>query len=289
MTKNLTRLYSVLDKLPFKINKLDDLNSYYILYSDEGKYLAYFVNKREYNIYLEYVKLSKNINKSIYEIKDYNEILLVFDYENQTESNVKKRKILPILEEIFDKSSFEIELKKDHLVNLNNIYKVLDNKFSYLEMRIREIELSPVKNDISWIILSKYNIVLDAKIYLYDLQTDIFKSIDKKETIKYGLISRDVYELHYSKSKILPSYDSYYGPLGMLFCRYYLTFDLEVIEDINKLDSFNQKYFSFMSLYILILNLNLGVVLDNYSINNYLLITKKIKAFINAYKAIMEK
>lgn len=69
-------------------------------------------------------------------------------------------------------------------------------------MRIREIETNPVKNDISWIILSKYNIILDAKLYLYDLQSDIFKAIDQKLIVPYGLVYRKIDLEIYNKQKL---------------------------------------------------------------------------------------
>ncbi len=289
MIKNQTRLY--LKSSSLSINTIIDYNDFVIIKTNNNEeYLCRFVTNSEYQTYFNLLKYSDKIKKTIYEQKNNDGYLLFFDYEKLTEEKVKSKRIVEILRTIFQKSSFEITLKKTYLNNINNIYKVLDNKFIYLEMRIREIETAYKKDDISWIILSKYNIILDAKIFLYDLQQDIFKAIDNSIIVNYGLIYKNIDFNLYNNKKILPSFDLYYGPIGMLYCRLYLQLDEEdIYDDILKLDNFDQKYFCFMCLYILILNINLEIILNNYSIANYLLVTKKIKSFILKYQNIMKK
>ncbi len=289
MIKNLTRLY--LKSSNLSLNELIDYTNYIIVKTTNNEiYLSRFVTNNEYQTYFNLLKYTDKIKTTVYEQKLGDGYLLFFDYENKTEEAVKSKRIVEILRIIFQKSSFEITLKKSHLNNINNIYKVLDNKFIYLEMRIREIETSYKKDDISWIILSKYNIILDAKIFLYDLQQDIFKAIDKSIIVNYGLIYKNIDINLYNNKKILPSFNLYYGPIGMLYCRMFLQLDEQnIYDDVLKLDEFNQKYFCFMCLYILLLNINLEIILNNYSISNYLLVTKKIKSFILKYQNIMKK
>lgn len=277
--------------LPFAITQAKPYGDYTLVLDQQNKeYICILATEQEYATYLDLLKYSKRLKQTIYETKVEGGMLMFFDYESMTDAQARSKQIFSILTELHDASSFEITLKKEHLVNLNHIYKVLDNKFSYLEMRIREIETSPKKNDISWIILSKYNIILDAKLYLYDLQTDIFKAIDQKQTIKYGLIYRKIFPDQYNRQRLLPSFDIYYGPISMLYCRCFLQLEeLDLKEPLKKLDSFNQKYFCFMTLYILILNVNLEVILNTYSVASYVSITKKIRCFIASYKEIMEK
>ena len=174
--------------------------------------------------------------------------------------------------------------------NMDNIYVLLDNKFTYFEMRIREVELNPIKNDIDWIILSKYHILLDSKIYLYDLQQDLFKFIDKEQIVKYGLIPYRMNQNLYSNSEVLMDYNFYYGPIAMLYVREYMMMEeFDMIDEISKLDEFNQKYFCFMIIYVLILNINLEIIPNHITISNYLNICQKIKDFIKKYKALIEK
>ena len=165
MIDNLTKSYLASVSLPFSIASSQSYKDYeYIKTSTNEEFLVRYVTQQEYAIYYDLCRFTNRLKQAVYEINLQNGYLLFFEYENLTEANVKIGRIIEILREIHEKSGFEITLKKDHLLNLNNIYKVLDHKFSYLEMRIREIETNPVKNDISWIILSKYNIILDAKL-----------------------------------------------------------------------------------------------------------------------------
>jgi hypothetical protein len=160
-------------------------------------------------------------------------------------------------------------------------------------MRIREIELSEFKNDISWMVLSKYHSILDAKIILYDLQTDLFKFIDKKTIIEYGLVFYDIDKNMYNNNEIEPKFKFYYAPKGILYARYYLLFDhLSLMEDFKKsvlkLSSFDKKYFAFMIIYVYILNVNLGIILNNSNINLYMNICKKIDYFIKEFSVILK-
>ncbi|MDE6660991.1 MAG: hypothetical protein K2J93_04165, partial [Anaeroplasmataceae bacterium] len=262
MTDNLTKSFLASSNIPFEIVYSRPLKDYELIKTrNNEEYLCRFVTDKEYQTYLDLIRYTKRLKQAIYETRVSGGFLLFFEYEDMTEAKVKSERIVHILREIHEASSFEITLKKEHLVNVNNIFKVLDNKFSYLEMRIREIEMNPIKNDISWVILSKYNIILDAKIYLYDLQTDIFKAVDKKLIVPYGLLYRRIDTELYNKQRLLPSFDVYYAPISMLYCRCYLQLDTPfLLDEVKRLDSFNQKYFCFMCLYIMILNVNLEVV-----------------------------
>lgn len=273
------------------IKKQRQLADYFIVEDEQNNsYILQVLTIEQYQKYNDLIRYSNKIKKAINIEKVDNLYYLYFVYENKTEYNVKTKLTSKVLSEIFVATSYELTLKKEHLKNLNNIYKLLDNKFNYFEMRIREIELNPIKRDIDWIILSKYYILLDAKVYLYDLQQDIFKYIDKNEIVKYGLIPKIINQNRYSKETLLLDYNFYYGPISMLYVRkYLLLYEYNDFEIINKLDSFNQKYFCFMYIYILVLNINLEVVMNNYSISNYINITKKIKSFITKYKAFIEK
>ena len=275
----------------FNIKSKIKYKDYFIVKdSDNNKYLLQILDNINYQKYNDLIRYSNKIKKCIYNEKIDDLNYLYFLYEDNTEYNIKAKLTSNILLEIFDSSSYELTLKKENIRNLNNIYKLLDNKFTYFEIRIREIELNPIKKDIDWIILSKYYILLDTKIYLYDLQQDIFKFIDKNEIVKYGLIPKVINQNRYNKEALLLDYNFYYGPISMLYVRMYLLLDqYDMYDDINKLDSFNQKYFCFMYLYIMILNINLDVILNIYIVSNYVNITKKIKSFITKYKALLEK
>jgi hypothetical protein len=160
-------------------------------------------------------------------------------------------------------------------------------------MRIREIELALIKDDVSWIILSKYHSILDAKIILYDLQTDIFKFIDKKTNIEYGLVFNDINFNIIDNGLIEPKFKFYYAPKGMLYARIFLLIDHQNVDEefkkkILKLSTFDKKYFCFMVIYIYILNLNFSININNSNINLYINICKKIDNFIKEFNNILK-
>jgi len=286
----------LLNNLPFVVKEYKEYSDhYYIVDQSDSKYILLILDEMKYSTYCDLVNKSKIINKHIYEFVIDKNIYLLFDYnDSKTEDLVKSYKIIECFEKLFNDTSYEVILKKENINNLNKMYQLLDKKFIYFEFRIREIETSLYKDDLAWIILSKYNIILDTKLYLYDLQQDIFKYIDKEEIVKYGLIYKKYNLDFYQKSKILPCFDLYYAPISMLYVRYYLEHCKEINyekfnDKINKMNLFNKKYFCFMVLYIYVLNLNFNINFDNYNIQNYIYITSLIKEFIQKYNYIIKQ
>lgn len=297
MTGNTIRSYlNLTDNFPFPVRVIKSLDGVDIVEDfQQNRYLILKLTKEMFLTYTDLTRYSLSLAKSVYEIKDQNNIYLMFDgFDEMTEERVKWLRLFPLLNQIFEKSSFEITLKKEHLRHLENLYRLLDHKFSYIEMRIRELETSPVKNDIHWVILSKYHILLDAKIYLYDLQQDLFHFIDQKQIVRYGLIYRKINEFLYHKGKILPCFDLYYGPLGMLCSRYYLSLPSTISSDflkkeIDAMDEFNKKYFCFMTLYILVLNVHLEIQMQYYQTMGYLKMCTQIQRFMKEFREYIAK
>lgn len=284
----------MIDNFPFKVEIIKTEEDYLLVKDvNDYQYIILILDKIKYSIYKDLLKYSSKIMCHIYDVKINDKVYLMFNFNDfMTEKVVKVNKILDVFIEIFENSCYEITLKKENLTNLNKLYRVLDHYFTNFEFIIREIELNPYKDDLAWIILSKYNILLDAKIFLYDLQNDLFKLIDNKEIIKYGLIFKNYNFNFYQKGNIMPFFDLYYAPLGMLFARYFLLFSLEIDEEkfykkVMKLDKFNQKYFCFMCLYILVLNVRFSSVLSIDLVDCYLYMTKKIKRFMTLFKGLI--
>ncbi|MGM9969025.1 MAG: hypothetical protein ACI35S_01345 [Anaeroplasma sp.] len=277
------------DKLPFKLNFVEYKN-YYRLKDDNSRYYYLFpFDEKSYTIVFSLYKSNK-IEKPIFELKYQNTYYLLF-YEaiNSSEYKERYKKIMDLCLNIFSEFRFPVTLKHSHTRLLTNLYKLLDNKFTYFEMRIREIELKPLKNDLDWIILTKYHIILDAKVYLYDLQSDLFKLIDKKTEVEYGLVYKELDSSILYVDTLYPSSNIYYAPIGMLYTRLYLEyndlFDTSLFKDkIDKSSEFNKKYFLFMTIYIYILNLRLEIIINNSSISNYLEVTSGINRLITNFK-----
>lgn len=254
---------SLRDKLAIDLELVAILEDYYLLIDKDKRYYhLYVLDYREYNIYLD-LKKSKYIKLPIEEIK-YNDVyLLLYLLKIKKDKAISLSERVKLLEDIYNEYSHTIKLNKRSSGLLKNQTKILNNKFSYFEMRIRNIEMKRIKNDLDWIILSKYHIILDSRIYLYDLLDDIFRYIDKEKEISLGLIFKNPFLLSFENNKIEPYFDLYYGPIGMLYARIYIEYSLIdntfLNERIKKLDGFNKTYFLYSAIYILIIRLNFDI------------------------------
>lgn len=295
MIENQKELFSnILSQLPIRVKSYEVIGNEYLIkdYSND-KYLLKIVDKSLYLSYLEISKL-KHIRQAVFIEKKNDLYILVFKFPYyKSDRKAVLRKIIPILEAVFNETKFLVTLKKQNTKRLNSIYKVLDNKFSYFEIRIREIETSIIKDDISWLMLSNYNIILDAKMLLYDLQQDIFNLVDKNTEISYGIVFKKFNLEGYYNNKILPEFDIYLAPISMLYVRLYLEFNDDSLKDeiynkIQKIDIFNKKYFIFMVIYIYILNINLDTFLNNYSIFSVIEALKGLKNFMNRFYTLLK-
>lgn len=278
MIEKTSALFSSLrGSLPLRLEIKEIYNNYYLLIdNDKLLYHLYVLDYKEYNIYLE-LKKSKYIKSSISEIK-YNDVyLILFKLKLIKDKAYFINNRINILINIFKEYSHTTKLSKRNSGLLKNQTTILNNKFSYYEMRIREIETKRIKNDNDWVILSKYHIFLDARLYLYDLLDDIFKYIDSERDISIGLIFKNPFLLYFENEKIEPSIYLYYGPFGMLLARIYIEFsvidDKILIEEIKKLNRIDKVYFLYSTLYILILSFNFDI---EEEIDLYLDITKKL-------------
>lgn len=286
-TKKMEKLFlSLKNNLPYDLD-YTEFDNYFKLKDKYGRrYRLIPLSKKENAIFNSLYK-SKCIITPVYTFSFNSSYYVLFiETINKSEFVPTINKLCNLCIELFDEYKYTIQIKRDSAEPLMSLYKVLDNKFSYFEMRIREIETKPIKYDTDWIILTKYHIILDAKIYLYDLQQDLFKFIDKKEEVEYGLIYKEINPLSINDNKLYPSFNIYYAPIGMLYSRLYLEYNSEIDfkKRIDKLSDFNKKYFLFMTIYICILNINLEVTITNKNVSNYLLVTKEISKIISIFK-----
>lgn len=280
---------NIRNRLPYSLYLIAFDNYFYLKDDNDRRYRLIPLNEQEYKMYYSLYK-SNNVVKPIYELFHNNTYYLLF-YEviNRGEERLEYKKIKELLISLFKEYKYPITINHSHSKTLTNLYKVLDNKFVYFEIRIREIETKPIKEDLDWIILSKYHIILDSKLYLYDLQGDLFKLIDKNEEVEYGVIYKYICRDILYTDKLYPSSKLYYGPLGVLYSRIYISFNKyidiqDLKKEIDKLSNFNKKYFLFMVLYIYIININFDIFINKNNISSYMLITKEISQLLKAFK-----
>lgn len=287
-----------MEQLPLDIVRCLPIQPTKILYKRNGFQIfdkfndSYFLCIWKKDKRLQYEELSKYefIEKFIYEKRINDKFYVLFKNSNHpSEKNSIIKSIIPKFEKLFDNYKFSLELKHEYGVSLTNLYKVLDSRFTYFEIRIREIELAIKKYDYMWLFLSKYYIILDTKIILYDLQKDIFDLIDKKVNVEYGLVCK-LNDIEIIKNGLIkPISEFYYAPISTYYARLYLLSNDEyVIKYIKKKLSnsfdFYKKHFCFYVLYIYILNININDVLSYNSLGAYLSILRQINFFLEEFK-----
>lgn len=282
MIEKTNALFSSLrGELPFNLEIKEIYTNYYLLMDKENIYYhLYTLDYKEYNIYQE-LKKSKYLKSSIFE-KKYKDIYLILYRLKLIKDKVfLADNRINLLNNIFKEYSHSVKLSKKNCSLLKNQTTILNNKFSYYEMRIRTIEMKRIKNDLDWVILSKYHILLDARLYLYDLLDDIFKYIDSNSEISIGLIFKNPFLTYFENEKIEPYLDLYYGPYGMMLARIYIEYSLinenALLDEIKKLNRIDKVYFLYSTLYILILSFNFDI---DEKIDLYLDITKKLHQVI---------
>ena len=288
-------MIGTMEKLSSSLNE-DNVVSYYdklcYVVNNKYKYHLYVLNKKEY-------KCIKSLQKSRFILQPDSEYFLNNQYYfkyNLSNHSSEKNAIAIVAKDlfinIFNEYCYEMVIKKDVSLKFNYVFKVLDSKFSYLELRIREIEMMPIKDDVCWIILSQYHTLLDTRIYLYDLQADIFKYIEKTEATKYGLIFKNMFGNCIKDRKFEGWYSCYYGPISALYIRMALIYGEYIYDELKELlkheSKLQQKYFCFMMLYIFTISISLEQILKFNDISCYLGYIKKIDSFINKFKDFLK-
>lgn len=267
---------------------LKEYHSYLLVKFNNDYYNLYIIHKNNNSKYKNILK-SKQVAKPVYDYKIENNCFYFYPRPiNKTEKIPSLKIKLDLALKIFKEYSYSISLKKEHFNNISNLSKVLDNKFKYLELRIREEETKIKKDDLSWIFLAHVHSIMDSRVILYDLMGDIFNSIDKKETIEYGLVFKNYSSINLNQGKIESSIDYYYGPISALYARIYLGYSsiINISEfegHIKKLNKLDQKYFCFFVIYVLVLNINLTTFLTRTSIEGFLRASKDIDYFIKNF------
>lgn len=263
-------------------------STYYVICED-NKYLIRVMNKNDIELYNILIAINANISRYINKIsvdgKEYY-LFLLKDFigeEKAVSNNLFKEAI-----KIFQKTEFDRVLKKEDVNRLNSIYKILDSRFLYLELRIREIETTVYQTDYNWIVLSKYHIILDLKEKLFSLQERILKEIDKSINVKFGLVIKNLNACFYIRNELYEYFGSKIAPISSLLARFYVSNShLNLSKDIFDkylTDKFLKMHFTFEVCYIFMLKISLPKVLNMSNINSYLGVIRQITFFTKEFR-----
>ncbi len=290
--------YSMLDqsliaKLPIKITKIRPIIfSYYRLYTSDESYILKEVNSFEIKLNSYYSTLSKKINLPIQIINDNFKVYFLYIESNLVEEDLAVSKLL--LNEalkIFSLSKTAKTLKKEDMKEMSKTYPILDKYFLRLEYIIREIETKRPKNDNDWLFLSKYHLILAAKMNLSQIESKLFELIKEEIPIEPGLILKYPNFSFYKNGKINFYLKSINAPISELLARFYLenshlnSFKKEIDEILIDYDhSFYKLHFCFIVLYTYILNLGNIRIVNTITATKFNEIAKAIEVFLKDYK-----
>lgn len=214
-----------------------------------------------------------------------NHIFFLYEYRNDYSSIYDKYEgMLDTVYTIVKKTEKEIPVPKMAEFKFKKIAIIANDRFTSLEIKIRQIEMSPIKNDMSWIYLSKYHIVLDTKLEIYKLLKR-FKGFNS--SIKVSVNHGNPQESHYINNHFIgykyvregsPVNDYYkiYIDMDNLDINHKKIFEKYITDDISK------RYFKLMVLYTYVLMLDIDYTYE--ALTRFLNITNKIVRFLHQFK-----
>lgn len=286
-------LVKIEESLKNKCIKKEALTEYVTLLSfSNNKYIVKEVSNKSKEIY-DYMA-SQKVENVLYPKKrflDNKKMYFLFDYIQSLEYPNEKKilNLIESLDELHKKTSFEIKSEDINFKYFLRIYKRLDRYFQTLEMLVRECEIKEKKSDFEWVILSKYNIFLDAKKVMYQLQRTIHKYVDNKGVCIYSLNHGNPNLNHFMQDKLLSFENGYIGIFVSDFAKLYTSIDDINGEWFKELESkissygndFYKKYFKFFVLYLYIINLRFTSFSEHTIMNTYIQIGNKISRFLS--------
>lgn len=295
MTELITKLLNSYFK--GEINNINKVTKNVTLFTiNNKKYIIKLVSYKTNEVY-NFIT-SQQVQSVSYPIKKFKTkdgIYFLYNYEQELNfPTVKKtQQLVDAISELHKSTSYEKKLNKKNFKFLYRTYKKIDYKFQILEMYIREAEVKQAKSDIEWIMLSKYNIFLDTKIIMYNLQKKIHNYIDEKISVIYTLNHGTPNINHIYNKKLISFDNSYQGLFISDLARMYVECDhinLDWYTVINQTiepygNNFYKVYFKFLVLYIYIINIEFDLVNLNNACNKYIQISRKISIFLENFES----
>lgn len=265
-----------INEVTLNTNLIQTLNNTYIVKD---------ISNLEYNNYLKVKNMSLPILLPLEIKKENNHTYFLYNYyENKEDMLSNYESMLNTVKVLFSKSSHIIPIPKITEFKYKKLAVISNDRFNMLEIKIRQQEMNPVKNDFSWIYLSKYHIILDLKYEIYkmikrlktetkDIEVGInhgyptlthfynYKFIGYKY-IKEGIIENDIYKIYLDMDSL----------------------DVNHFEIINKYikTDIGKKYFKLMVMFSYLLMLDIEN--DLLICNKYLSLTTKISKFLTQFK-----
>lgn len=256
-----------------------------IAHDKENYYVIKDISKIEYTNYLKVKNDKLPFLKPLKIAKYENHTYFLYNYyENHQSIYEVYDGILKTISLLHKKTAKKVPQPKMAEIKYKKIALIANDRFNMLEMKIRNIELNPVKNDLSWIYLSKYHIILDIKLEIYKMIKRL-KMI--KDDVEVGINHGFPSQVHFFNNSFISYKYLKEGVIENDLYKVFLDFDsLEInhLEIIDKYldEKYSKKYFKLMVLFSYLLMCDIE---PNYTCaSKYIKLTNKISRFMYQFK-----
>lgn len=256
-----------------------------IAHDKENYYVIKDISKIEYTNYLKVKNDKLPFLKPLKIAKHENHTYFLYNYyENHQSIYEAYDGTLKTISLLHKKTAKKVPQPKMAEIKYKKIALIANDRFNMLEMKIRNIELNPVKNDLSWIYLSKYHIILDIKLEIYKMIKRL-KMI--KDDVEVGINHGFPSQVHFFNNSFISYKYLKEGVIENDLYKVFLDFDsLEInhLEIIDKYldEKYSKKYFKLMVLFSYLLMCDIE---PNYTCaSKYIKLTNKISRFMYQFK-----
>lgn len=267
----------------YKVSSLTEKT--WIASTNNDSYIIKDISIIEYSNYLKVKSLNLPIIKPVEIKKVNNHIYFLYEYRNDYSSIYDRYEgMLEAASKMVSKTKKNIPIPKMAEFKFKKIAVIANDRFTSLELKIRQIETNPIKNDMSWIYLSKYHLVLDTKLEIYKL---LKKFKNYNSSIDVAVNHGNPQESHYLCNHFIGyRYIKEGHPVNDYYKIYIDMDNLDInhkkIMDKYLSDEISKRYFKLMVLYTYVLMLDIDY---SYEITSrFLSITSKIVRFLNQFK-----
>lgn len=279
------------EELNLKIESIEEITlRSRLINSFEGKYILKEMTPNEIDAYAYLAKTKYQHLRPLLKREIDNKVYYLFNYiERDSKPQSKPILMLREMSKLVKNTAVLEDCSAIDEFRFKKMVMITNERFNAIELFIRQIELQEIKNDDSWIYLSKYHIVLDAKREIYNLLKKLPRDA-KKESLTYSFLQGSPMECHFKDQYFLTfskARRGYY--VNDLYKAYveleYLSFDIKHELDKVLSSSFSKRYFKLMVLYTYIIGMDsMKISKSPYAYIRYTSCLAKTMALFKDYK-----
>lgn len=276
----------------FNLTVLDEVietEKVHIVNTTDGLFVVKLMTDIELKNYKLLSKTKYDYLKPLSSVLHNNLTYYLFNYQKTTDKEVDRaKKLVKEVSILHSKTKEQRQASKMDSFKFKKMIVIMNDKFNSIELKIREIEMLQIKDDNAWIVLSKYHLILDAKLTIYKLIKKVSRDIEKEELEYCYLHSYPTFE-HFKGNKLI-SYTYlkkgyYVNDLYKIYIELeYLDFDIKGLIEPYLKTPFSKRYFKLMVLYTYTLMLDQMNLINYEYIIEYIFYTNRFAKVIALFK-----